>query len=135
MSVAHIMKQLLSAVNYCHVAHNVVNRDLKCENILVESIEYKYINNQRVPLFYIKISDFKSARSYKTSKKLNKKVGNPYYIAPEVLKRKYNEKCDLWSCGIIMYILLTGKPPYSGNTPKEILSKVRTGTLEFFGNI
>jgi calcium-dependent protein kinase len=79
------MRQLLGVVNYCHMAHNVVNRDLRPENILVDSIEKKFINGEEIPIFNIKVSDFKSARSFKNSKKLNKKVGNPYYIAPEIL--------------------------------------------------
>jgi len=126
------MRQILSAVFYCH-SGNIINRDLRLENILVESIEKKIIEGKEVPFYNIRISDFKSARSYKNAKKLNKKVGNPYYIAPEVLKRKYNEKCDVWSCGIIMYILLTGKPPYTGITDKKVLDKVELGLLEFFG--
>lgn len=128
------MKQLLSVVYYCH-SGNILNRDLRPENILIESIDYKVVNNQELPFYNIRVTDFKSARSYKNSKKLNKKVGNPYYIAPEVLKRKYNEKCDIWSCGIIMYILLTGKPPFSGSSDKEVLDKVESGTLEFFGKL
>jgi calcium-dependent protein kinase len=132
-SVAYIMKQLLSVVAYCH-SGNILNRDLRLENILVESIEWKEIHGDEVPLLNIRVSDFKSARSYKNSKKLNKKVGNPYYVAPEVLKRKYNEKCDIWSCGIIAYILLCGKPPFSGTTDREVLDKVEFGTLEYFGN-
>jgi calcium-dependent protein kinase len=131
-TVAHIMRQLLSVVYYSH-SGNIINRDLRPENMLVESIDYKVINNQELPFYNIRVTDFKSARSYKNSKKLNKKVGNPYYIAPEVLKRKYNEKCDLWSCGVVMYILLTGKPPFSGSTDKEVLDKVETGIFEFFG--
>ena len=130
--MAYILKQLLSVVFYCH-SGNIINRDLRLENILVESIDWREMHGDDVPLLNIRVSDFKSARSYKNSKKLNKKVGNPYYIAPEVLKRKYNEKCDIWSCGIIMYILLTGKPPFSGSTDKEVLDKVELGALEFFG--
>lgn len=122
----------MSAVNYCH-SGNIINRDLRPENILIESVEIKTINGKEVPFYNIRVSDFKSARSYKSSKKLNKKVGNPYYIAPEVLKRKYNEKCDIWSCGIILYILLTGKPPFSGSSDKEILDKVESNFFEFFG--
>ncbi len=132
VTVAHLMKQLLSVVSYCH-SGNIVNRDLRPENILVESIEKRIMDNDEIPLYNIRVSDFKSARSYKNSKKLNKKVGNPYYIAPEVLKRKYNEKCDIWSCGIILYILLTGKPPFGGSTDKEVLEKVESGKFEFFG--
>jgi calcium-dependent protein kinase len=132
IAVAYIMKQLISVVNYCHI-NNIVHRDLRPEHILVDSVEYHYRNNKKIPLYSIKVSDFKSARTFKTSKKLNKKVGNPYFIAPEVLNRKYNEKCDLWSCGIIMYILLTSKPPFSGNTDTEVLAKVKSGVFEYFG--
>ena len=126
------MRQLLSFVAYCH-GSNIINRDIRPENILIESIEMKIINNQEYPFFTIKISDLKSARSFSKNKKLNKKVGNPYYIAPEVLKRKYDEKIDVWSCGIIMYILLSGKPPFKGNTEKEVLDYVQQGKFEFLG--
>lgn len=128
------MFQLLSVVYYSHT-NSIINRDLRPENILVESIETHIIDNIDYHLYDIRVSDFKSARTFKTSKKLNKKVGNPYYIAPEVLKRKYNEKCDLWSCGIIMYVLLTGKPPFSGTTDKEVLEKVEQGEFEYYGTL
>ena len=121
--VAHIMKQILSVVSYCH-SNGIINRDLRPENILIDSYELHKVKGIELPFYYIKVNDFKSARTFKNSKNLNKKVGNPYYIAPEVLKRKYNEKCDIWSCGIIMYMLLSGKPPFSGNTDKEVLEKV-----------
>jgi calcium-dependent protein kinase len=51
-------------------------------------------------------------------------VGSIYYIAPEVLKKKYNSKCDLWSCGVIMYILLTGVPPFGGSNNRIIVEKI-----------
>ena len=54
----------------------------------------------------------------KPNEKLTALVGTPYYIAPEVIKGTYNEKCDVWSCGVIMYLLLCGCPPFIGTTEK-----------------
>lgn len=125
-SAAYIIHQLLSALLYCH-SSNIVHRDIKAENILVESIETTYVENKEVELYNIRLSDFSSARSFNKSKKLTKKVGTPYYIAPEVLKRNYNEKCDVWSIGVLLFVLLCGKPPFYGDSDKEILFYVEKG--------
>lgn len=61
---------------------------------------------------------------------MHQKSGTPYYIAPEVIKGTYTEKCDLWSVGVILFILLSGKPPFSGSTD-QILSKVKKGNYSF----
>lgn len=119
---AIVMKQLLSAVNYCH-SKKIVHRDLKPENILLE---------QDKDLEKIKIVDFGTSLMYDPSKKLEEKLGTAYYIAPEVIKKSYNEKCDLWSCGVIMYILISGEPPF--NDPRAdneaIMKKVEAGKYD-----
>ena len=64
---------------------------------------------------------------------MTQKYGTPYYIAPEVLRKQYDEKCDIWSCGIILYIMLCGYPPFTGSTDKEIMAKVAKGVYSMTG--
>lgn len=81
----------------------------------------------------IKVIDFGTSRVFDPNQKMNHKFGTPYYIAPEVLNRRYDEKCDVWSCGVIMYILLCGYPPFKGRTHKEIFARIKEGTFTFEG--
>jgi calcium-dependent protein kinase len=113
-SAAQIMKQLLSATYYLH-SMNIVHRDLKPENIMLES------NDEDE--FLIKLIDFGTA-NYFTEKLLSQKVGTSLYIAPEVICKKYNQLCDIWSCGVILYILLCGFPPFDGDSDEEIMDCV-----------
>jgi calcium-dependent protein kinase len=101
---------------------NPTYRDLKPENILLE---------QNKDFDQLKIIDFGTSLVFDTSKPLDEKLGTPYYIAPEVLNKKYNEKCDLWSCGVITYIILSGIPPFNGQNDQEIMKKVRAGKFSF----
>ncbi|MCQ2821664.1 MAG: protein kinase, partial [archaeon] len=119
---AYFMKQILSAVCYCH-SKNVIHRDLKPENILI-------FKREKNGCHQIKIIDFGTAKVFSKDKKENLLIGSSYYIAPEVLSCSYTEKCDLWSCGVIMYILLTGRPPFGGGTDKQILDKIIKGTYD-----
>ena len=123
-AACNIMRQLLSAVAYCH-EKGVIHRDLKPENILIESSEEK-----DKEFFHIKVIDFGTCEILK-KKKLTEQIGTSFYIAPEVLKNGYNEKCDLWSCGIILYILLCGSPPFYGKNEKEIFKKILDGNFTF----
>ena len=116
-----IMKQLMSAICYSH-QNNIVHRDLKPENILMD--------NDSDDLT-IKIIDWGCAQTIKTTKQSNQADGTAYYIAPEVLKGEYNEKCDIWACGVIFYILLCGYPPFNGETDDEIYLEVLEGKFEF----
>jgi calcium-dependent protein kinase len=117
-----IMKQLLSAITYCHQNH-IVHRDLKPENILLEDKKDSEIT--------IKLIDWGGARYFSKNKKMTKINGTPYYIAPEVLNEVYDEKCDIWSAGVIFYILLCGYPPFNGETDKEIMKAVKKGEFDF----
>ncbi len=125
LSAAKVMKQLLSAVNYLHTNH-IVHRDLKPENIMLTSEPHD--GN-----YEIKLIDFGAARNFIPGKKINKFIGTSYYIAPEVLKENYDEKCDVWSCGVILYILLCGYPPFNGNTNIDIYHNIQTQSPSFAG--
>lgn len=120
---AYIMKQILSAVAYLH-SFNIIHRDLKPENMLVEN---RSKNRRGEEEINIKIIDFGTCNFIEKNSKLSLKVGSPYYIAPEVLARNYNEKCDIWSCGVILYVLLVGYPPFSGNSTEDLLKNVSKG--------
>jgi calcium-dependent protein kinase len=124
---SHVMRQLLSAVQYCH-ANGIIHRDLKPENILIESVE-EYSKE----FFTIKVIDFGTSDKLAKNKMMDKQIGTPFYIAPEVLNNSYNEKCDIWSCGVIMYILLCGVPPFFGNTDDEIYRAVKDGKYTMDG--
>ena len=66
---------------------------------------------------------------------MHQMYGTAYYIAPEILEGNYDEKCDLWSIGVILYIMLSGKPPFSGKNDSEILSKVANGKYSLSGDV
>ena len=118
---ARIMKQVLSAICYSH-QNNIVHRDLKPENILLDD---------KGSDLTIKIIDWGCAKSFKKNEKMTNADGTPYYIAPEVLEGNYDEKCDVWSCGVILYIMLCGYPPFNGETDDDILVAVKKGKYDF----
>ena len=68
--------------------------------------------------------DFGLSRTFLPDKTMCSRLGTPYYIAPEVLKKKYTEKCDIWSIGVILYILLCGNPPFQGKTEQAIFDAI-----------
>ena len=121
---AVVMKQLLSAVSYIH-AMGITHRDIKPENLLLDSKE----GNQ------IKLVDFGSSQVLTKGQMLKERVGTPYYMAPEILAGSYNEKCDIWSCGVILFLLLSGETPFDGATDADILSNVSKGLYLISGPI
>ena len=123
--IAVIFKQLLSGLAYLH-SHNIVHRDLKLENILIQDIEKSKTTGEE--LFNIKIIDFGTARIFDNKKRKPQSiVGSSYYIAPEVLKQKYNKECDLWSVGVILYMFIVGHAPFDGVDDDEITDNIQKG--------
>ncbi|CAD8200199.1 unnamed protein product [Paramecium octaurelia] len=119
--IASYIKQILSAVSYCH-SMNIVHRDLKPENVVFDA-KHQGAN--------LKIIDFGASVKIENSEKLNKKIGTPFYVAPEVLYGSYDEKCDIWSIGVILYVLLCGYPPFFAQNEAQVLAKVKKGTYQF----
>ena len=114
---AMVIQQILITVNYLH-SKKIVHRDIKPENILFDGT-------------HVKLIDFGTATFFSKNHKMKSLNGTPYYIAPEVINGSYNELCDVWSCGIILYILLTGVPPFSGKTDREIFAKIQKREISF----
>ena len=125
-----IVLKILHAINYCH-SKGIVHRDLKPENIVFESPssynnDYNENNEEENNDndFNIKICDFGLSALKKSTDKLHTILGTPYYMAPEVLKGDYNEKCDIWSIAAITYYLITGTEPFKGDTSNQIFSRI-----------
>ncbi|XP_008809781.2 calcium-dependent protein kinase 26-like [Phoenix dactylifera] len=118
---AILFRHLMEVVMYCH-GKGIVHRDLKPENILLAT------KSSTSP---IKLADFGLAAYIKPGQSLYGTVGSPFYIAPEVLAGGYNEAADVWSAGVILYILLSGMPPFWGKTKSRIFESVRSAELWF----
>lgn len=103
MIVVHIFRQIIAALSYCHQL-KIFHRDLKPENILLDR-----------KTMTIKLVDFGMAALQPHGKKLTTPCGSPHYAAPEVIRTQSYDggKADVWSCGVILYVLLTGSPPFN----------------------
>ncbi|CAE8623275.1 unnamed protein product [Polarella glacialis] len=123
VQAAIVMKQILGGISYMH-ASKICHRDLKPENFL-------FTNKDPIEKSTLKIIDFGLASKFKEGGVLSTKAGTPYYVAPQVLAGAYNQSADLWSCGVIMFVLLVGYPPFHGETDNEVLAKVKSGRFHF----
>ncbi|KAL4601003.1 hypothetical protein ACB092_11G240500 [Castanea dentata] len=118
---AQLTRTVVGVIEACH-SLGVMHRDLKPENFL-------FVNDQEdSPLMAI---DFGLSVFYKPGEIFSDVVGSPYYVAPEVLRKVYGPESDVWSAGVILYILLSGVPPFWAETEHEIFEEVLHGDLDF----
>lgn len=116
---------ILDAMAHCHI-HKIVHRDLKPENMV-----YKVKNGTASDLVII---DFGDAKKIDDDAMYEEFVGTAFYLPPEIVRARRGhemKKSDVWSIGVITYVLLTGRPPFWGNSNKEILKKIIKGKVQF----
>jgi len=121
--LAVLFYQVFSGLWYLH-DNKILHRDIKLENIMISQKEKD--NETGEELFWAKIIDFGTAKIFEKNKKEKDVVGSSYYIAPEVLQQNYNEKCDTWSVGVILYMMLVGRAPFDGKDDEEIILKINS---------
>lgn len=122
--VAKVMKQVVSAVYYMH-QQLICHRDLKPENFLLTK------EVEDVADAHIKVIDFGFATRFQPGDFMSTRACTNNYVAPEVLEGKYTEACDVWSLGVIIYVLLSGQKPFWGASESEMLSKVQRCVWDF----
>eukprot|EP00392_Amoebophrya_sp_AT5.2_P003607 g3612.t1 len=125
---ARLMRQMVSVVHYLHNS-GIMHRDIKPENFLLKEPE----ETTPIDRANLKIIDFGLATKFVPGHDPPRrtKLGTPFYVAPEILLGSYDERCDVWSCGVIMYIMLSGAPPFYGDNDAEVLEVVRKAEYSF----
>lgn len=118
--IRQVLQQVLTGLSYLH-QNNILHKNLRPSTVLVYSYDFS------VPEVQIKISDFVSFSEYYTKgeltyKSFGGKISSPLFLAPEFLEDKYDNKVDIWSAGMIAYILLTGNPPFQGKDHEVLYS-------------
>jgi calcium-dependent protein kinase len=120
-----LMRQMLYAVGYLH-QNRICHRDLKPGNLLLQTKDSSQPS-------VLKIADFGLARRFQRNRPLTTQVGTLAFCAPELLKGRYHTPCDLWSCGVTMYLLMSGTLPFNGHTEATLTQAVCRGNYVFWG--
>ncbi|XP_061175260.1 calcium/calmodulin-dependent protein kinase type II delta chain-like isoform X10 [Saccostrea echinata] len=120
---SHCMQQILESVNYCHV-HGIVHRDLKPENLLLAS---------KVKGAAVKLADFGLAIEVQGDQQAwFGFAGTPGYLSPEVIRKDpYGKPVDIWACGVILYILLVGYPPFWDEDQPRLYAQIKAGAYDY----
>lgn len=117
---AELARVIVGVVEACH-SLGVMHRDLKPENFL-------FVNEKEESS--LKTIDFGLSVFFRPGETFTDVVGSPYYVAPEVLRKRYGQECDIWSAGVIIYILLSGVPPFWDETERGIFEQIVKGELD-----
>ncbi|PIN16702.1 Ca2+/calmodulin-dependent protein kinase, EF-Hand protein superfamily [Handroanthus impetiginosus] len=120
-AAAAVIRTIVEVIQNCH-KHGVMHRDLKPENFLFANMK------ETSPL---KAIDFGLSVFFKPGQRFDEIVGSPYYMAPEVLKRNYGPEVDVWSAGVILYILLCGIPPFWAETEQGVAQAIIRSVVDF----
>jgi calcium-dependent protein kinase len=120
-AAATVLRSIVDVVRLCH-ASGVIHRDLKPENFLFAD------ESEGAQL---KVIDFGLSVFFTPGQRFTEVVGSAYYMAPEVLRRSYGPEVDVWSAGVILYILLCGVPPFWGDNDEKIAQAVLRGAIDF----
>jgi calcium-dependent protein kinase len=123
VQAAIVMQNMFRAIFYMH-ENKICHRDLKPENFL-------FTTKEPIEKTHLKVIDFGLACKFSADQVLTTKAGTPYYVAPQVLAGKYDQSSDMWSLGVIMYVVLCGYPPFYGESDADVLAKVRLGNFSF----
>jgi calcium-dependent protein kinase len=109
------MLDIFRAINHCHQL-NIAHRDIKPENLM-------FGEDGR-----IKLIDFGLAKQTITKyQRMHTLAGTPYFISPDVLVGRYGKECDMWSLGVLLYLILSGSFPFDGPNRAEVFDKIRKG--------
>eukprot|EP00930_Biecheleria_cincta_P056663 TRINITY_DN42734_c0_g1_i1.p1 TRINITY_DN42734_c0_g1~~TRINITY_DN42734_c0_g1_i1.p1 ORF type:complete len:731 (+),score=174.14 TRINITY_DN42734_c0_g1_i1:30-2195(+) len=125
----YVMRQVIDGLAFLH-SKKIVHRDLKAENVLVAKISEAPPPNEGSALFDVKIADYGLSKYQGEGEGLRSLVGTPQYWAPEMLAQgpeTYDERVDLWSLGVLLYVMLRGAYPFKGETANE---RIRAGDYD-----
>jgi len=125
--VCILMQQILRPVYYMHEMR-LCHRDLKPENFML-------LSQDSIEKNTLKLIDFGLSRAFADGEAMSTKLGTPAYSSPQVIAGRYDQSCDLWSCGVIMFMMLSGNQPFKGNNDAEVFQSVKRGNYGFFGSV
>lgn len=115
------LHETMSAVYYCH-SNGIVHRDLKPQNLMLTSKD---------PEASIKVIDFGIADKLNSKRKITEVIGTPLFMSPEMFDGSYDEKCDIWSSGVILFMMITGTVPFTGSGVAQIKESVKAARIDF----